>query len=412
MRKAFLIFPLVFLFFSAGAQQRTHLPYSIFGLGEINSKGLGRNLGMGKSGFAMASDHYLNNLNPASYHQLDSISFFFDFGLGTDIVKYETSNELQRGMDVNIRNIVMGFKISKRWSSSFGIIPFSTVGYKIKATKNVEGTQDVFTANLAGTGGLSQFYWDNCFVPFKHFSIGASAAYVFGTIEQSESVHYYQIPDDITSKLTTHINKVLVDFGAQYYFNMGKNYKISLGAVFGNTHNMNYKQEVLITQANGLVFEDNVVREGTFKFPMYFGGGIAVDWSNNLTVSADYLYRNWAETPSENTQFEYVNTNAYRFGAEYIPGRMNQYGFIGRIAYRAGYYHEDYYITINGNSITENGFSAGFGIPFLKNKTTINLSYYSGVRGSIDNGLIRERYNSIMVSLSLHDWWFLKSKYD
>ncbi len=65
-------------------------------------------------------------------------------------------------------------------------------------------------------------------------------------------------------------------------------------------------------------------------------------WSNKLTVNADYMFRNWSATNenSTNTQFSYVNTHAYRVGVEYIPGRMNEFGFMGRIAYRAGFYHE------------------------------------------------------------------------
>ena len=189
---------------------------------------------------------------------------------------------------------------------------------------------------------------------------------------------------------------------------------MSIGGVFGNTHNLNFKEELQISQSGGQIFEDKVTQEGTFNFPLYFGGGISLAMANKISVNADYMFRNWSAVNenSTNTQFSYVNTNAYRVGVEYIPGRMNEFGFMGRIAYRAGFYHEGYYVEINKKSIDETGFSLGFGIPFLKNKTTVNVSYNSGVRGSITNGLIRERYHSILVSFSLHDWWFIKTKFD
>ena len=184
--------------------------------------------------------------------------------------------------------------------------------------------------------------------------------------------------------------------------------------MFGNAHKLNFKEELMISQSTGQIFEDKVTQEGTFDFPLYFGGGISYDMANKLTVNADYMFRNWdaANAQSTNTEFSYVNTNAYRLGVEYIPGRMNEFGFMGRIAYRAGVYHEGYYVEINKKSIDENGFSVGLGIPFMKNKTTVNVSYNSGVRGSTNNGLIRERYHSIVLSFSLHDWWFIKSKFD
>ncbi len=414
MRRYFIGFLVLLFALNISAQQRTHLPYSIFGVGELNPKGLSRNLGMGKTGIANSSAHYLNNLNPASYHDLDSISFFFDFGIGTDIVKYETSFDTQHGYDFNIKDIAMGFKMAKNWTGGFGITPFSTVGYKITSTKNVEGTTDLFTAELTGTGGLTQFYFDNSYVLFNHLSLGASASYVFGTITSTETVYYDQISSTINSTETAHLNKVLVDFGFQYFFNLNKDSRLTIGGVFGNTHKLNFKEDIKIVQSTGQIFEEKVTREGTFDFPMYIGGGISFDMSNKISVNADYMFRNWAASNenSTNTQFNYVNTNAYRLGVEYIPGRMNEYGFMGRIAYRAGIYREGYYVEINKKPIDETGFSVGMGIPFMKNKTTVNVSYNSGVRGSTENGLIRERYHSIMLSFSLHDWWFIKTKYD
>lgn len=414
MRRFSINFFLLLFALNVSAQVRTHMPYSIFGIGEINPKGLGRNLGMGKTGIANASGYFLNNLNPASYHDLDSISFFFDFGLGMDIVKYETSFDTQYGRDINIKNIALGYKIAKNWTGGLGIIPFSTVGYKIISTKNVEGTTDLFTADLTGNGGLTEFYMDNAYVLFHHLSLGATTSYVFGTITNTETVHYNQISSLITSTKTAHVNKILVDFGFQYFFNLNKDSRLSIGGVFGNTHKLNFKEDLQIAQSTGQIFEDKITQEGTFNFPLYFGGGISLDMANKITVNADYMYRNWAAVNenSTNTQFSYVNTNAYRVGVEFIPGRMNEYGFMGRIAYRAGFYHEGYYVEINGKTIDENGFSVGFGIPFMKNRTTVNVSYNSGVRGSTTNGLIRERYHSIMLGFSLHDWWFIKTKYD
>jgi hypothetical protein len=308
----------------------------------------------------------------------------------------------------------MGFKIAKNWTGGLGIVPFSTVGYRITATKNVEGTTDLFTADMTGSGGLTQFYFDNSYVLFHHLSLGITTSYIFGTITSSEVAQYNPISSIITSSKSAHLNKIIADFGFQYFFNLNKESSLSIGGVFGNSHKLNFKENLVIAQSTGQIFEDKVTQEGTFDFPLYFGGGISYELANRLTVNADYMYRNWdaANAQSTNTEFSYVNTNAYRLGVELIPGRMNQYGFMGRIAYRAGVYHDEYYVEINKKPIDENGFSVGLGIPFLKNKTTVNVSYNSGVRGSTNNGLIRERYHSIVLSFSLHDWWFLKSKFD
>lgn len=410
-----LLFSITLVLFQlpGSSQVKNHLPYSIFGIGEINSRGFGRNLAMGKSGIALSSGLFLNNLNPASYHSMDSISFFFDFGLSADFVKYTSeNNNAQHGRDVNIRNLALGFRISRNWSASFGINPYSTVAYQITSTSYVEGTSDIFKAQQTGSGGLSQFYWDNSYELFKHLSLGIHTSYLFGNIESKEEVLYDKFTYSILSTQTSRLNKVLLDFGFQYYFMVHKDFRITVGGIFGNSHQLNFKESLSVSQSNGLLFEDKTTRVGTFDLPLYYGGGLAIDWAGKLTISADYLYHDWSSVSSENTEYSYISNPSFRFGAEYIPGRLNQYGYLGRITYRAGYYHDGSYILIRQTDIADNGFSFGIGIPFMKNKTSINLSYNAGLKGTLKNGLIRETYNSFFLSLTLHDWWFIKPKYD
>ena len=122
--------------------QSTHLPYSIFGIGELAAGGFSRNLAMGKTGFAISSDQGLNNLNPASYYSIDSISFFFDVGFSGDFINYRSQSTSQRGNDVRLHNLAIGFPITTWWKSSLGIVPFSTVAYKVVIDKNVEVSVD------------------------------------------------------------------------------------------------------------------------------------------------------------------------------------------------------------------------------------------------------------------------------
>jgi long-subunit fatty acid transport protein len=394
------------------AQVRSHLPYSIFGIGEICTKGSVRNMGMGRSGIALSSDLFLNNQNPASYHTLDSVSFFFDIGMKGDIVKYKTSSITQHGNDVNLRNISLGFRITPRWSASMGIAPYSIVGYKIVTEREVEGTYDKYEAVLTGEGGLTQFYLDNSYLLFKNLSLGVNLTYLFGNIESIEKLTYDVFNEEIYTKQLSYLDKVYADFGLQYFFHIKKKTLVTLGGVFGNSHQMNFEERINIYDSDGNVLEDNITGKGTFEFPYYWGGGISVQYDKKLTFSADYMYYNWSQSTQKEENFTYRNTNFFRFGAEYTPGRLNQYGYLGRISYRAGYYHDDSYLEINNKGITDKGFSLGIGIPFIQNKTSINIAYNVGKKGTVDNGLIQENYHSIMISLNLHDWWFIKRKFD
>ncbi|MFO7371154.1 MAG: hypothetical protein R6X09_12900 [Bacteroidales bacterium] len=413
MKKFLLISALFIIPIALSAQQRTHLPYSVFGIGELTPDGLNQSMALGRTGIALSSNRYLNNINPASNAHIDSISFLFDVGISGDFVKYEASGLTQHGNDVNIRNIAMGFRITPNWSASIGIAPYSAVGYKIVTDKYIDGLiGETFELEMTGSGGLNRFYWDNSYLLFKRLSLGVSFTYLFGNIEATETASFGNFANDIVSKQTSYLNKVYADFGIQYYFPVNKDLEVTLGGIFGNSHKLNFKQGIQVSEANGTLEQEEITRTGTFILPLYYGGGFSLSYKNQLTFSADYIYHDWSATKSDNPNFNYMNNNSFRAGAEYIPGRINRLGYLGSIAYRAGYYHEQSYLQVSGVSASDNGISLGLGLPFLQNRTTVNIAYNFGVNGTMNNSMIKETYHSFMFSVAMHDWWFIKRKYD
>ncbi len=413
MKKFLLISALFIIPIALSAQQRTHLPYSVFGIGELTTDGLNRSMALGRTGIALSSNRYLNNINPASYAHIDSISFLFDVGLSGDMVKYEASGHTQHGNDINIRNIAMGFRIMPNWSASVGIAPYSVVGYKIVTDKFIDGAVDEkFKLEMTGSGGLNRLYWDNSYLLFKRLSLGVSFTYLFGNIEATETAILNNFRNPIISKQTSYLNKVYADFGIQYYLPVIKDFEVTLGGIFGNSHKLNFKQGIQTAESNGTIEQEEITRTGTFKLPIYYGGGFSISYKNQLTLSADYVYHDWSATKSDNPDFNYMSNSSFRAGAEYIPGRVNRLGYFGSIAYRAGFYHEQSYLQVNGVSAADNGISLGVGLPFLQNRTTVNISYNFGVNGTMNNSMIKETYHSFLLSVALHDWWFIKRKYD
>jgi hypothetical protein len=414
MKRLILLYIAFLIFTVSFAQQRTHIPYSIYGLGKINPRGGARNIAMGRTGLALSSPFYLNNQNPASYSSIDSVSFFFDFSLGGDFVKYQTGrNGTQHGTDMNLKTVALGFRINPKWTSSIGIHPYSTVGYRIEAIEDIDGAvNETFSVQINGNGGLTQFYWDHAYELFKGLSLGVSMNYLFGKIESKEQVTSAQLSDNIYVYQDSYLHRFYADFGVQYHLPAKKNFEVTLGGVFGKNHKIRIKNEYSVTESSGIVYEQDVTKRGYFDFPLYAGFGAAVNYKNALTLTADYLYYNWSKTESETSDFQYKSNNLFRFGLEYIPGRYADLGYFGGVAYRLGGYIEQSYLEISSKRISDKGFSAGFGFPMLQNKTTLNVAYNFGVNGTLEHGLIKETYHSVMLSLTLHDWWFIKRKID
>lgn len=396
----------------ASAQSRDHLPYSVFGIGDFAPKGFSRNLGMGKTGIALASDLYLNNVNPAAGFLMDSISFFFTVGLKGDFVSYSTNLASQSGKDINLNNIALGFRVAKFWASSFGVEPYSTVGYKIKSVEYVEGNVDKYLAEKSGNGGLSRFYWNNSIRPLKNLSLGVSTTYLFGNIESTEQIVYPAINSELSYINNLHYNKLFADFGIQYRQSFGENFTVTLGGLYGTEHRISYDGSLSVVDKNqGALIDESESGSGYFTFPYHYGAGIAVNYMNMLTITGDYIFENWDANNSGEALFQYSDAGKLRLGLEFVPGGDRITDYFKMIRYRAGFYSDRSYITIEGNRINDTGFTLGLSFPFLRDKSTVNISLMAGQYGTRENSLIRERYASVYVSFELHDWWFLKSQY-
>jgi hypothetical protein len=107
-----------------------------------------------------------------------------------------------------------------------------------------------------------------------------------------------------------------------------------------------------------------------------------------------------------------VDTENLRFGVEFTPSTRGRGSYLEKITYRAGCYLDDYYLKINGVTSQDFGITGGISLPLPKNRSSINLSYARGQFGTTNNSLIEKTYNSFYVSFTLHDWWFIRSKFD
>ena len=98
--------------------QTTYSPYTLFGAGQIEQGGSGANQALGGTGIAFRSDRSLNNINPASYCGLDSLSFIFDIGVFGKYAIFEKGSLEQKKYSGNFRYIAIGTRLFKWWAAS------------------------------------------------------------------------------------------------------------------------------------------------------------------------------------------------------------------------------------------------------------------------------------------------------
>lgn len=409
----------------ASAQQRTYSPFSRYGIGDLHYSGSAQSMGMGNSGIALRSPNYLNSLNPASYSALDSMSFYFDAALQGFIQNIETGQGSHEFSNMNFDNFTMGFPISRRFFASIGLKPVSKTGYKITGNNQTSGNN--FNNMAYGTGNFSKIYGGLSISPFKNFSAGVHLNYLFGNLK---NLNYVESSDDpfaqpfaMTNRF--HVNDLLIDLGVQYTLTLNETSNLTLGAVLSpktaikGTYTALTLSNATIIDLNELTASgdtvsmiDNDLTDGSFEMPMTFGLGAALAIDDKLTLSADFRTEQWSDAnfPDPLTQ----TTDAWRLstGAEWIPNYRLARNYFQRVRYRAGMHYAKDYLKINNNDIIDLGMSFGIGFPLKRSRTSVNINYEFGQRGDVSKNLMKESYSRFILSLTLHEYWFFKQKFD
>ncbi len=389
--------------------QITDSPYTLFGAGQIEDNGFGANKAMGGTGMAFQSGRYLNNLNPASYSGIDSLSFLFEMGVFSKYTRYETNNKVQTKLDGNIRYIAMGFRITPWWANSTGVVPYSSVGYTIHSTKSIEGELTGYKITYNGSGGINQFYSGNSIKINKNISTGINASYIFGSITQTETAGGAYNFNGYSVQNTKYFNNFYFDYGLQFSV-YNNDWKYTLGIVYGNSKKLKTLNRISFNYAEDTV--DLGSSEFDFHLPRKYGFGIGVEKSRRYRGGFDFERKYWSVIKFSNPLLNTRNSERYSMGMEYTHKPDYKHFGLAGITYRAGAYYKKSYLVIDDTPINSGAITFGAGIPLKRDLSIINLSLELGENGTLENGLIKENYWLVHFNITLHDLWFQKPKYD
>lgn len=425
-RSTTLLIALVVFFFvseKTWAQARISSPYSRYGVGELWHNNYSATLsGMGNVGLAIRSNNYLNIKNPASYTGFDSTSFLFDIsGIGS----YTTLKTIDISQDADYASlgyILFGTPVTKRWKASFGLIPFSNVGYSVyqdEVLPDIGRVRYIYE----GAGSLNQLHLGNAFMITPNLSVGINASYIWGVIDRKRRVTF---PDSL-SMLSTHIDNFdhisdfIFDFGVQYFIPMKNGMELGTGLVFKPGVDINTTRKYIgqnyfsNSESNVWLPKDTIAynpsKKGTLAFPMGFGGGVSLRKSNQFLVSMDVNWRNWKEFKSYGRSDSLQNSFSVNVGGEYVPKHNSITSYWHRVRYRIGFRYENTYLEINNQPIKEFGISFGLGFPFKRSKSMLNFAVEYGNKGTVEHGLVQENFFNFTFGLSIYERWFVKHRY-
>lgn len=418
-------------------------PYTMYGIGELNTPGTLPMRSMGGIGIAMRNSGVVNLLNPAAYSSMPQKSFLFNFGLeGQNYYNSQTVEDATKRSAYNTFNfhdIAIQLPITKKIGLGFSLTPYSSVGYRTEFDHPYEGNDPVWgnvgriRYQYEGEGDVTEvklgFGWEI----FKNFSIGIAAQYYWGDIDRN----FAMTPQPITGEGTFNstvgkdnysISSFKGQIGVQWNAVVNRKRALTFGATydFGGDLNPEVTKKIYVGDLYNTVVKGDTTHMA-LVLPHQLGLG-AYYQTAKWAVGVDYVYQNWGgrnnstEYTGSGMEVAYTNTNTIKMGVEFTPNRNDIRHLLSRWSYRAGFRYGNYNQTFGGQTLNQYAVTLGIGIPVkFRAISAIDIGFEYGRRGyNIADrlGLVRQQYFKFAIGFTLfagaenNEYWFLRPKYD
>ncbi|HRB70582.1 hypothetical protein [Flavobacterium sp. WV_118_3] len=405
------------------AQEGTASPYSFYGIGDVKYRGTHENKAMGGLGIIPDSIH-LNLQNPASLAALRLTTF--SVGATNRSTTFKTDSQKETASRTTFDYLALGFPITKKAGVSFGIMPYSSVGYKVDQTTTTQlSTGDIVNTNkrFTGEGGVNNVFLGLGYKITSKLSIGADFQYNFGRVETKSVVFLDDVYLGKREINTARYSGVAFNTGLMYQSKINKKYDWYSSFTYSPQSNLkadNSGSVAAITYSGtGAELESDVVNyeatQSTFKLPAKYalgtGFGIAKQWF----VGAEVTFQDKSEFVNRFDQITNVGfekSQRYVIGG-YITPKFNSFtSYLERVTYRAGFRYENTGLVINNQSVKDYSINAGFGLPIGRSLSNLNVGFEYGTKGTTGSNLVQENYFGIYIGLSVNDLWFKRTKYE
>ncbi len=416
----------------AQAQGLGNSPYSRIGLGEFNANTGGvRQMGMGGVGLAAPNAVNVNELNPALLYYTSRTTF--EAGYNGQYKTVKNANGSSRSGNGTLGYFAFSVPLSTKWGAAVGLKPLSAVEYESNIVQGVRGALDPNEKQLTqlkGTGGVSEAYFGQGYRITKEFTLGLTASYVFGVVDETASTTL-QIPNSSLLAQTavdrqhTRYSDFAFRAGAHYRHKVAKALSMNLAGVYSFSHNLNGQQSNSQERQNpdgtliGAATLLNNGRGSTFV-PALAQVGISFDNDKNWSLNLDAAQQQWSKFNSFGaTGPALSNTVRVGLGGEITPDPGSVEHYFQRVSYRAGVNFAQLPYQPGGKTLYDRSVSWGFAFPLptatALEATTFSLAFTYGVRGNTDllsatTSNVQENYIRGQFGVTLNNRWFIKRR--
>ncbi|MGZ8525364.1 MAG: DUF481 domain-containing protein [Chitinophagaceae bacterium] len=395
--------------------QNVTSPYSILGIGDIDTKDFGRYFSSGNASLARRDAGSYNYSNPASLTSLTFKTMNFDIAMRGrsstfSFIDVDTPTSVTK--DFIIKRISMAFKVNEKTGIAFGLRPYSSVNYKYQQDQSILDGSTSYTKSIEGNGGINQVYFSSGIALNKRLSAGITASWLFGSLQKTTNYSASSISLNITKQEAHSYYGGLFQGGLQYYSLPGKAWRHQLGITGSISTGLTGYETTEYTE-DEILIKSNTETSSKFKLPLSVGIGYSAISNDRLALSIEGNYYHWSYQ-----KVDYANSYTYpafRFsaGMDYsFTKKLSNYS-LDRGYVSWGINLENSYLRIRKNKLWDYSFSLGGGI-----HVTRQISVYTGLeigkKGIKALEQIKENYTQYILGVTLKDVWLGKrfKKYD
>jgi len=416
MRRLSILFILISFF---GYSQRTsYSPYSYFGVGETNFSATVENQMMGGNTAYYDSVHQNMN-NAASLSKLKFVNYSVGVDLKNTSYLSASTNEKSTAAAINYISVAIPTKLL---SFSFGIKPKTSVGYLLENDDKSKTPPEL--NRFTGSGGVSNAFVSIGFELFKNWGFGFSSSYAFGNLN-----HYHtKILENIElyTRVSSESSVSGLDYNFSTVYQKTFNEKITLYSSIVFQPEAKYKsrnnQTISTIDPNnsfgGDLEEIDLSAVGlkntNIKIPNSLSFGLGLGQDKKWFLGFNYMKNDEGGYKNELMgldNVEFKSSQTYSIGGFLLPEYNSFTNYFKTLTYRFGLRYKSGGLYVNNQQINEIGVNFGFGIP-LAGISSANLGFEFGQRGTTKASLIKEKFFSIRLGVSLNDLWFIRSMYN
>ncbi|MEA1986171.1 MAG: hypothetical protein U9N76_01620 [Candidatus Marinimicrobia bacterium] len=340
------------------------------------------------AGFALGIKSHFNNISPFGYTESPT-----EFSYGTIILP-----------------------MTKKGGISFGLKPIASAS----STYNINNSSAGYSEEIKNTGKI---YSANINVGYKilpFLDIGVGYEFLSGGYN---IVKFLDFTDESMISSSLFSDYGIDGGGISAGLVLSMRDKINFGVSY--THVLNVNQRVINTYnavGNSYITQDTVNYNNNI-LPNKLNIGITYNVNEKLHLNFEYLNYNFSDVKLVNSIFESGGINNYsQFGIGLERSGTNSEfdSFFKKVTYRfGGFYKNNYYHNSLDESVISKGITVGFGIPYNKFKSSVDLSFVLEKNSGtiyesqiIDAVNIDETVYRVGISfLTTEKWFNTKGKY-